>query len=279
LYVLWIVLLNVAISNGRTNASSWELNVSTLTNTWTTTTNIIPSWLRQVHRYLSLHPEDTNDIVNIYKISIAEWWWDWLPDNNWWLDFIIKWFNNRKTFVSELKNQSKLLWLDYDLVLACVLWEQTRIANKWARWNLKDIVMYGTRTLFRSYDTSLWLGGIKVTTANQIKRDAVRYWYGTWLLNDSITSDWLIHNDKLNAKYATYLVKNIITRRQLSWYDISNQPWVVCTLYNMGNDIRKQPNPNPKIGGSIIHIWNRDYYYWEISAIIYWYIKIYLNNN
>lgn len=68
---------------------------------------------------------------------------------------------------------------------------------------------------------------------------------------------------------ATLLVRNIITRRQLSWYDISKEAGIVWTLYNMWNNIKKEPNANPKIGWAIIEIEWQKFTYWEISLWVY----------
>jgi hypothetical protein len=187
------------------------------------------------------------------------------------VQFIIKGIEKRKTFYNSVVENSKNLWLDYKLVLSSILWEQIRISCKWVRGNLKSIVLYWTPTLLRSKNISVWIAWIKLNTAFNIKRDAKMYWYG---FNDIITEEKLANDDKLSGKVATYLVKNIITRRQLSWYNISDQPWIVWTLYNMGNDKKKQPNPTPKIWWAIIDIDWMKFTYGEISLGIFNYLNI-----
>jgi hypothetical protein len=93
----------------------------------------------------------------------------------------------------------------------------------------------------------LGIGGIKVYTATLIKKDAINYGYGSGLQNDKITEYDLANDDDFNAKYAVYLVKNILTRREKADLDISDNPGVICTLYNMGNHPNKEPHKYPKI--------------------------------
>jgi hypothetical protein len=108
-----------------------------------------------------------------------------------------------------------------------------------------------------------------------IRKDAIKYSYGADLQDDQITEQSLEYDDDFNAKYATYLVKTILTRREQADIDISNNPGVVCTLYNMGNHPNKQPHANPKIGGSVIWIDDHKYVYGGISLAMYRYLKIY----
>jgi len=187
------------------------------------------------------------------------------------VQFIIEWINNRELFTKSVKDTSKLLWVDYDLVMSAVLWEQIRISCKWVRWNLKWIILNTTPKLLRSHNISVWIAGIKLNTAIKIKNDAIKYGY--WdNLRQNIREEKLAYDD-ISWIYATYLVKNILTRRQLSWYDISKEAWIVWTLYNLGNRIDKQPNVNPKIWGSVITIDWKQFLYWEISLGIYNYLK------
>lgn len=201
---------------------------------------------------------------------------------NKWVQFTLNGMNTRKTFVDTVKTVSSELWLDSDLVMACVLAEQIRISTKWVRWNLKWLILNSTPKLLRSYNVSLGIWWIKLDTAYKIKRDAIEYAYEKWPINnmwkirliDAITSSWLADNDRLNAIYATFLVKNIVTRRQLSWYYIWDKPGVVCTLYNMWNDEDKIPHKDPKVWWAIIPINWKNYTYWAIGMWVYYHLKL-----
>ena len=267
LYIWWIKLLWYLIDKWYTNSDS--ATISPIVS------SIIPSDNRQVYKYLSEHPTDKEQIEKAYSYLNENPNNKRFPQNNWWLDFVVNGIDTRKSFIDEVEKSSSVLWIDKDMVLACVLWEQIRIANKWARGKLKDIVINSTPTLFRSYNVSLWIGGIKIETAYQIKDMAIKYWYWDWIKNEIVSYSWLADNDRLNAKFATYQVKNIITRRKLAGYDISKNPWVVCTIYNIWNREDKKPNNNPQIWWSIIRIWNKDYVYWWLAMWVYWYLKIY----
>lgn len=273
LYFVWTQFVNIAISKWWTNSSSSEIE---LTKSYE---NDIPSELWQVHKYLLEHKEHIDEVVSIYTyLQWSDHNGKWFPYNNWWLDFVIEWMDNRPSFSNSIIKYSTLLWLDKDLVMWCVMAEQIRIANKGARWSLKHIVMWMTPRPLRSNNVSLGIGWIKLETAYQIKKDADKYWYGTWLYWSEITTETLTNNDAINAKYAVYLVKNILTRWQLSWYDISDKPGVVWTIYNIGNRKDKIPNANPKIWWAVINIWWRDFVYGWLAEWVYWYRKIFINN-
>jgi len=187
--------------------------------------------------------------------------------------FILNWIKTRKVFNSTIKEYSEKLWIDYDIVISAILWEQLRISCKWYRWELKDIIVGWTPTLFRSYDISVWLAGLKLWTAKKIKKDAIEYGYGEELQNITLSENIISTDDKLSGILATFLVKNIITRRQLSWYDISNNAWIIGTLYNMWNPDSKEPHWDPQIWWAIIDINGQKFTYWELSLWVYNYLK------
>ena len=244
----------------------------------------IPTGNSQVNTYLSHHPEDTQAVKEAYTYLNGTWinTTGWFPpdvaeDSG--FRFIMEGIDKRKEIITTIKTQSATLWIDYRIVLASLLGEQIRIATKWIRDTLKDIVIHSTPTLFCSYNISLGVWGIKLTTARQIVTDAKKYWYGDifWKLNynDSGLTAILTTSDYWQGVYPTYLIKNIITRRQLSGYDISHNVGVIATLYNMWNAKKKQPNANPQIGGSEITIGQHKYVYGGIALWVYRYLKIY----
>lgn len=277
LRLLWIFVIGYLINNGFANADS-DIESWFVCDT-------IPSSNRQVHKYLSEHPENTEDICEAYTYlnGTDSENPNWFPKNNWWLDFVIQGIDTRKIFIDTITNASDELRIDPDITLACVLAEQIRIANKWARDKLKWLIMHSTPKLLRSYNVSLGIWWIKLTTAFRTRDEALKNAYRKWpidnmakvWLRDAITTSGLADNDELNATYATFLVKNIITRRQNEWVDIDNNPWVICTLYNFGNDPRKKPHKDPQIWGSIINIWGKDFTYWWLAMWAYRYLKVF----
>lgn len=229
LYSLWIFCMGYLVNNWYTNSKSEEVEIE--------------------KEKLFFLPDE---VVNAQCVK-----------------FVLDWVENRVVFNEALKKYSKELWLNYNIVLSSILWEQIRISCKWVRGKLKNIIVNWTPTLFRSYDISVGIAWIKVWTALKVKRDAINYGYWDWIKNDLITEERLSKNDELSAKVAVYLIQNIIHRRWIEWYDISMNAGIVWTLYNMGNREDKIPHENPKIWWAIIDIHWQKFTYWEISLWIY----------
>lgn len=233
LYLFYVFSVKVAIDNGITNAESKEIVIEK----------------EEVYQL-------PDEIINAKCVQ-----------------FILNGIEKRKTFNTAVIETSKKLWLDYNIVISAILWEQIRISCKGIRWDLKWIILNSTPTLFRSHNISVGIAWIKINTAFKIKADAIKYWYWDGIKNITITEYILANNDRVSWIYATYLVKNIIHRRSLSWFDISKDAGIVGTLYNMWNPIKKQPHWNPKIWWAIITIDWQSFTYWEISLWIFNYLN------
>ncbi len=276
MYLIGIFLLWYLINSGFTNATSGIMKLET------SIPITIPASNGEVYTYLAQHPEDTQAVYEAYGYLNGTWnnSTGWFPPDvaaDVGFSFILDGIQTRKVFLDSVKKESEKLWMDYQLVLASLLWEQIRIASKGLRGDLKDIIIHSTPTLFRSYNVSLGIGWIKISTAKKIAKDAKLYGYGEvfWATSGQDLTDLLTTSDYWQAIYPTYLVKNILTRWQLSWYDIAHNPGVVGTLYNMGNAADKVPHKNAQIWWSVIPIGHHKYVYWWISMGIYWYLKIY----
>jgi hypothetical protein len=272
LILILMIWLSYSIDKWYTNANS-EV---TVIQTWISSE--IPESMRQVHKYLSEHPQDSEWIIEAYKYMHWTWnnWKEWFPKhllNDKWFMFVVNWYKERKEIYETIIKISNYLQIEPELVLSSLMWEQVRILTKWARWNLKWIVTNMSPRFLVSYNTSLWIGWIKQTTAYEIEKDAKKYWYGK--ITRSPTEESLTKSNYYQALYPTYLVKNILTRWSMEWYDISKKPWVVWTLYNMGNNKNKIPHENPQIWWAVIKAWWKEYSYGWISMVIYWYLKIY----
>lgn len=237
---------------------------------------------RQIYKYISEHPESEEAIHEAYTYVNGTWSrhrWRF-PQNmldDPWFVFIINGIEANKEILKTIKTESQKLWIDYKMVLASIMSEQIRIATKWARWDLKDLIVHHTPRFLVSYNVSLGVWWIKVTTARQVVSDAKKYGYGDIFppYDESGVTAMLTTSDYRQWVYPTYLVKNIITRWQRAGYDISHDPGVVGTLYNMGNNITREPHAHPQIGGSVITIWWKDYVYGWLSMAIYRYLTIY----
>lgn len=273
LYIMFIVVSRVLIDNWITNAQS---EIVEILKPWKAIEMCTGN--DSIRVYIQKNPHNLWDIwsayYNLNYIKSSSMYCDIFPKEiteNKWFNFILMWINKRKEFMKAVKEYSEKLWLEKNLVLSAILSEQVRISVKWARWKLKDIITNSTPTLFRSYNISLGIGWIKTNTARQVAKDA---WFDL-LYTDEELAKKLSDDDYFNWKIATYLVYNIIKRWKDAWYDISNNPWVVGTLYNMWNNKNKIPNPKPKIGWSIIDISWYKYSYGEISLWLYRMLNIY----
>lgn len=72
--------------------------------------------------------------------------------------------------------------------------------------------------------------------------------------------------------YVWAILKEILQTREDAGYDISKQPWVILTLYNIGN---KKPHDNPDVGGSLIEIEWQEYSFGALAMLMYYQLKIY----
>ena len=86
----------------------------------------------------------------------------------------------------------------------------------------------------------------------------------------------LLKKHDVAALYVAWLLLSIKDKRENGWINIYNKPWIMLTLYNMGNT--KTPHKNPWIGGSLIPVSKTEKkYFWEIWSIFYNYIDFYLD--
>lgn len=263
--------MSYAIDHGYTNAKSEE----TILKKWHTST--IPLEMKEIHDYIKKNPADEQAIEDAYYYMHWSWNnWKRFPDNlinDKWFMFIVDGYKQRAWIYNNIVQASELLDIDYKLVLSSIMGEQVRIASKGVRWDLKSTITTMSPRFLVSYNISLWVGWIKQSTAQSIEHDAKKYWYGDIQRNPSEKA--LTTSDYYQAIYPTYLVKNILTRREKAGFDISHNPWVVGTIYNIGNNTNKKPHATPQIWGAIINIWWTQHTYWAISMMIYRYLKIY----
>lgn len=68
--------------------------------------------------------------------------------------------------------------------------------------------------------------------------------------------------------YTALFIKEIEAQWQRAGYDVSNNPGVIITLFNLGFQ-KSNPNPNPKAGGAIIKTGGQMYTYGDLGALFY----------
>lgn len=196
--------------------------------------------------------------------------------------------DERWYYKNDLSKVGSIYWINKNLILSAIITEQLRGFYTF-RWLAKEIIKTN-RYVMTMYDFSLGIGWVKEITAENIENDMEnynknifdQYFVYTW----ENLNQWKNAFERLTSKenyfyqflYSGWLIYNILQRRKVAWYDISNEPWILMTLYNFGNPVKKIPNPNPKIGWAIIRINDTDYTFGSLWAIVYYYLEIYLKN-
>jgi len=77
------------------------------------------------------------------------------------------------------------------------------------------------------------------------------------------------HNHLYSYIYAGCIVRQTMLQWRRAGYDISNRPDILFTLFNLGFEVSK-PNPEPKCGGSRIHVGDREYTFGVIGNDFYY---------
>ncbi len=168
------------------------------------------------------------------------------------------------------------------LIASIVLPEQTRFFTSerevFKRY-FEPLKILGSLSQF-----SLGVSGIKQETAVQIEKYASNptspFYPGETIASliaykEGADHDKELFNRLTDAKnhYYSYLytaifIKEIEAQWQHAGFDISNNPGVIITLFNLGFQ-KSKPNQNPNIGGAGIKTGGKVYPYGELGAIFY----------
>jgi hypothetical protein len=210
---------------------------------------------------------------------------DKLYENQWFFSnenviFVISKLYDEK-YYNNIKKVSEIYWIDEKKIVSSIAVEQLRYLST-QRWYAKYLIQTNPYlTTFSKF--SYGLGWVKVETAREIQQSVKKYnkeIYDKYFLTDTLkTDEELIEVLKDDFKwflYTGWLLYSIENRWKKAWYSISNEPWVLTTLYNMWNPDDKIPNPDPKVGGSIISVNWQDMFFWEIGFLYYYYINYYI---
>lgn len=131
---------------------------------------------------------------------------------------------------------------------------------------------------------SLGVAGIKQDTANQIEAytlDQTSPFYpgpdATALISYPVGADHDTtlfnrltdtHDHYYSYLYAALFIKEIENQWASAGFDISQNPEVVTTLFNVGF-VNSTPNQNPVVGGSSITLGGQTYVYGQLGALVY----------
>ncbi len=132
---------------------------------------------------------------------------------------------------------------------------------------------------------SLGVSGIKQNTAKAIELNAQNpnseFYpgdsYATLLAyNNEPDLDKELYNRLTNEKdhYYSYLytaifIKEILAQWEKAGFDISNQPEIVATIFNLGFTNSK-PKPDPQVGGATIEVGGADYSFGKLAGLFYY---------
>lgn len=131
---------------------------------------------------------------------------------------------------------------------------------------------------------SLGVSGIKQETAEGIERNALNpnsvFYPGEnyailIAYNNEPNHKQTLYNRLTNEKdhYYSYLytaifIKEILAQWERAGHDISNQPEIVATIFNLGF-IHSIPKTNPEMGGTTVSVGGIDYKFGELAGLFY----------
>jgi len=186
-----------------------------------------------------------------------------------------------KSYYSEITKVSNIFWIDKKLIISSVWVEQLRFLLSQRAYAKSLIKSNKVLTNFSKF--SYWLWWIKLPTARTIQK-----WiklYDKKIYNEYFKKDINLWDSSLISLleehfswilYAWALISLTEKRWSDAWYSLKQKPWIIVTLYNMWNPIKKAPHNNPDMWGSILNInWNK-LYFWEVWHLMYYYLTYYI---
>ncbi len=162
-----------------------------------------------------------------------------------------------------------------------LIWSITAEQMRWfytERGQLKSILQKADLLVINNkFSFGIWW--VKINTAQNIEKDLQSYnadLYSKIFSKD--TNDIhtrLTQTDDFQIYYPWALVYNILTRRKLKWMDISDNPWVVATLYNFGNLETKEPHDKPGIWWAVLDINWVNYTFGGLGMMVFYIMEFY----
>lgn len=168
------------------------------------------------------------------------------------------------------------------LILSCVIGEQFRFFSS-RRESFKNY-FEPLKILASLSNISYGIAGIKPKTVFQIeenlKDEKSSFYLGYNMRNvtgvkDKITEEEIMNritdteNPYYSYLYVGLFINQIIHQWESHGYDISNNAGILSTLYNLGF-YHSLPKEDPKVGGAIINIANKDYTFGDIGHEFYY---------
>ena len=186
-------------------------------------------------------------------------------------------------FSSHIAHASRLFKVDEQLIRSAIMSEQVRWFFTY-RWVVKDLLKQNKHIMLMAQGSN-GIGGIKDIAAVQLEsRLAVNHStiftnYFAYNSTDPVIIQQLRRDRLFNVDdyqyqiyYTAWLLAQITQTRQQAGHDISQQPWIILTLYNIGN---KPPHAHPQIWWATIEILDEQYTFGQLGMLLYYYLTIY----
>lgn len=179
---------------------------------------------------------------------------------------------------SDINKVANLLWLDPDLIRAAIMSEQVRWFFTYK--GAAEKVLGDSFGIMSMGQGSYGIGGIKVEAAQRAEQRLSQQYpaifreqFGTLSSPATIQERLESHTDYWQqVLYAGIILKKISLTRARAGYTIDDQPGVILTLYNIGDD--KTPRTNPQVGGAEIELAGQTYSFGELGMKLYYRLKV-----
>ncbi len=186
-------------------------------------------------------------------------------------------------YKNDVQKVANILNIDANIINSAILTEQCRWFFTY-RWFVKDIVK-SNKVLMVMSQFSYGIWWIKEITAANIENylsgsyQDIYIEYLSGVNSNQLRIDKLTNDTFVQILYSGWLIKSIIDRREKAGFDISRDYGVILTLYNFWNSKKKTPHANPQMGWAIITINEKEYTFWALGMIFYYYLEFYYSLN
>ena len=176
---------------------------------------------------------------------------------------------------------AKIFNLNPNLIKACIFVEQLRAFYTF-KWLFKSVAQTNSYLTIMSKQ-SFGIGGMKLQTAEQLEQrlatnePTIYQKYFSYENPNNISQQRLTRftdtkNYYYQILYSAGLLYRYNTERKKAGYNISSQPGLIATMYNIWYS---EPHANADIGWSFMNIeWDK-YSFWWLAMLIYYYLEIY----
>jgi hypothetical protein len=189
--------------------------------------------------------------------------------------------DTRNMYADTIAKASETFSLSPNLIKAAIMTEQIRGFFTY-RGMMKQIIAT-QKYMMVMQQASRGIGGVKEKTARQIESfieqkypDEFQVYFSnhgqTWTDNDRFAKLTDTQDYTYQIFYVAANLAMNIQQRKDAGYDISMQPGVVLTLYNIG---MRNPHEKPDLGGAVIHIANQKFSFGGLGMMLYYLMEIY----